>query len=44
MSPSGSMRVLLVSAVFALFFGSVAVAISAFSEREGLQVVSTADR
>ena len=44
MSQSGSMRILLVSVGFALFFGSVAVAISAFSEGEGFQVVSTAER
>jgi hypothetical protein len=44
MSQSGSMRFLLVSVGFALFFGSVAVALSAFSEGEWTQVVSTAER
>jgi hypothetical protein len=39
MSQSGSMRFLLVSVGFALFFGSVAVALSAFSEGEWPQVV-----
>jgi hypothetical protein len=38
------MRFLLGSVVFALFFGSVAVVLNVFSEGEGLQVVSTAER
>jgi hypothetical protein len=44
MSPFGSMRLLLVSVVFALFFGSVAVALNAFLAGQGFQVVSTAER
>ena len=45
MSQFGSMRFLLVSVVFALFFGSVAIALSAFLEEGArLPVVSTTER
>jgi hypothetical protein len=41
----GSMRFLLVSVVFALFFGSVAIALSAFLEEGArLPVVSITER
>ena len=41
----GSMRFLLMSVVFALFFGSVAIALSDFFEEGArLPVVSTAER
>jgi hypothetical protein len=44
MSQFGSMRFLLVSVVFALFFGSVAIALSDFLEGAGRPVVSTTER
>ena len=44
MSQSGSMRFLLLSVVFSLFFGAVAVVLNAFLEDAGLPVVSTAER
>jgi hypothetical protein len=44
MSQFGSMRFLLVSVVFALFFGSVAIALSDFLEGAGRTVMSTAGR
>ena len=45
MSQFGSMRFLLVSVVFALFFGSVAIALSDFLEEGArLSVLSTTER